>query len=32
MALTEDNNFLKDLCLFEGVTVEKRPENLPYSA
>jgi hypothetical protein len=31
MALTEDNNFTKDLNLFEGVIVDKRPENIPYS-
>ncbi len=31
MALTEDNNFFEDLNLFEGVIIDKRPENIPYS-
>jgi hypothetical protein len=31
IALTEDNNFIKDLNLFEGIIVDKRPENIPYS-
>jgi hypothetical protein len=31
MALSEDDNFIKDLMLFDDVIVDKRPENIPYS-